>query len=70
LFRKYPLSFYLMGINVIFLILIAGIIGFLSFTYLTVERALQEDARVARLETENDLGAASQSGGKWLKISS
>jgi hypothetical protein len=24
LFRKYPLSFYLMGINVIFLILIAG----------------------------------------------
>jgi len=63
LFRKYPLSFYLMGINVIFLILIAGIIGFLSFTYLTVERALQEDARVARFETENDLGAALQSGG-------
>jgi hypothetical protein len=65
-FRKYPLSYYLVG--VIFLILMGAIVGLIGISYLATERTLQENARSGELQAENNLVAVFRSKEEGIRI--
>jgi PAS domain S-box-containing protein len=65
-FRKYPLSYYLVG--VIFLILMGALVGLIGISYLATERTLQENARSGELQAENNLVAVFRSKEEGIRI--
>ena len=59
--RKDPLSYYFIGIIVIFLIVIGGVVGFIGLSYISTERTLQVHALTLKHQTEDNLVALFQS---------
>jgi len=53
--RRYPLSYYLIG--AMFLILMIGVTGLISISYLATEKTLQGNARLVNLQSENNVVA-------------
>jgi PAS domain S-box-containing protein len=53
--RRYPFSSYLIG--AMFLILMIGVAGLISISYLTTEKTLQDNARIVKLQSENTIVA-------------
>ncbi|MCE5298698.1 MAG: ATP-binding protein [Methanoregulaceae archaeon] len=53
--RRYPLSYYLIGAT--FLILMIGVAGLISISYLATEKTLRDNARLVNLQSENNVVA-------------
>jgi PAS domain S-box-containing protein len=65
-FRRYPLSYYLIG--AIVLILMVAVLGLIGISYLSTEHTLQENAQAVELQTENNVVSAFRSKEEGIRI--
>jgi len=66
LFRRYPLSNYL--VTAISCILVLAVAGLVAISYVSMERTLSENARSVQLQTENNLVAVFKTKEEGLRL--